>query len=253
MSAAGGRDPGRYQPDDRTFARVVPADDVQARAAAVWAKRLGARTFAAAGDRSEFGKVTVDAFASEARSLGMRAFSQKDIESGPPMGKFSVDPDAIFYGLTELPRTPLFVKILASGTSMVFGLDTLFDPVFLRDAITIQDRLHIVSPFLDASELPAKGKRFARAYRQRFGAAPQPATAYGYESMALLLDAIRRAGGDGDSRGAVTDEVLATRDHDSVLGTYSIDGNGDTTLDLISGYRVAGGRAVFATELRAPR
>ncbi len=67
--------------------------------------------------------------------------------------------------------------------------------------------------------------------------------------MGLLLDAIRRAGGDGDDRGAVADEVLSTQDRRSVLGTYSIDGNGDTTLDGVSGYRVSDGLPVFPVEL----
>ena len=84
-------------------------------------------------------------------------------------------------------------------------------------------------------------------------AAPIPAAAYGYESMALLLDAIHRAGAKGDDRGAVIDEVLSTHDRHSVLGTYSIDGNGDTTLRAVSGYRISDGLPVFPVELNPRR
>jgi branched-chain amino acid transport system substrate-binding protein len=91
-----------------------------------------------------------------------------------------------------------------------------------------------------------------RAYRRQFGSA-DPAAAYGYESMALLLDAIHRAGANGDDRGAVTDEILSTHDRHSVLGTYSIDGNGDTTLDAVSGYRISDSLPVFPVKLQAPR
>ena len=71
--------------------------------------------------------------------------------------------------------------------------------------------------------------------------------------MGLLLDAIRRAGSNGSDRGAVIDEVLSTRDRRSVLGTYSIDGDGDTTLDSVSGYRISDGLPVFPVKLTAPR
>ena len=91
-----------------------------------------------------------------------------------------------------------------------------------------------------------------RTYRRQFGTA-NPAAAYGYESMALLLDAIHRAGPSGDDRNAVIDEVLSTHDRHSVLGTYSIDGNGDTTLDTVSGYRISDGLPVFPVKLEAPR
>jgi branched-chain amino acid transport system substrate-binding protein len=50
----------------------------------------------------------------------------------------------------------------------------------------------------------------------------------------------------------VIDAFFATADRDSVLGTYSIDEAGDTTLDAIGGYRVAGGVPRFDSALRAP-
>ena len=76
--------------------------------------------------------------------------------------------------------------------------------------------------------------------------------AYGYEAMAVMLDAIRRAGDQGDSRDAVVDAFFDTQDRDSVLGIYSIDEVGDTTLGRLAGYRLAGGRPRLQTSLRVP-
>jgi len=70
--------------------------------------------------------------------------------------------------------------------------------------------------------------------------------------MAVVLDAIRRAGESGDDRDAVVNAFFDTRDRHSVLGTYSIDDVGDTTLGRLAGYRVRGGRPEFVTPLRAP-
>jgi branched-chain amino acid transport system substrate-binding protein len=48
--------------------------------------------------------------------------------------------------------------------------------------------------------------------------------------MALILDAIERAGSRGNDRQAVIEAALNTKNRRSVLGEYSIDDNGDTTL-----------------------
>jgi branched-chain amino acid transport system substrate-binding protein len=253
LPPVGNADPDRYRPGDHeTFARLVPADDIQARAAALWADKRGAKTFAAPADQSVFGRTMSEEFASEARDLGLSPFSEGDIRRRFPDGR----PDAIFLGTVPGARG-VSLRMIArlSAGSEVFGSDALLDPAFLQEATAtpLADRLHLTSPFLDPSLLPSEGQRFLRAYRRRFGRPADPAAAYGYESMGLLLDAIRRAGGDGDDRGAVADEVLSTQDRRSVLGTYSIDGNGDTTLDEVSGYRVSDGLPVFPVELTAPR
>ena len=78
----------------------------------------------------------------------------------------------------------------------------------------------------------------------------RPLTAYGYEAMSLLLDAIRRGGTD---RGAVIDEVLATENRASRLGSYSIDGFGDATLDRIGVESVRDCRRRPEPAIEAPR
>jgi branched-chain amino acid transport system substrate-binding protein len=70
--------------------------------------------------------------------------------------------------------------------------------------------------------------------------------------MALVLDAIERAGGEGEDRPAVMEELLATTDRNSILGTYSIEFTGDTSLDAVAGYRMEGGEPVFDSGLTAP-
>ena len=53
---------------------------------------------------------------------------------------------------------------------------------------------------------------------------------------ASILDAIDRAG-DPLDRKSVVDAYFATTDRDSVLGSYSIDDAGDTSLGLVGAYR----------------
>jgi branched-chain amino acid transport system substrate-binding protein len=237
LPSVGDANPERLQPSGRqTFTRVVPDDDVEARAAAVWAKQMGAKRVGSVTDGSAFGQTLERGFEQETARIGLGTGEGGGVDlvyyGGGPYG---------FSNATRgLPPRP------------IIGSDALIDPAFLRSGTAFADRLYITSPFLDPSLLPAEGQRFVRAYRRQFGTS-NPAAAYGYESMALLLDAIRRAGPNGDDRHAVIDEVLSTHDRHSVLGTYSIDGNGDTTLDAVSGYRISDGLPVFPVALKAPR
>jgi branched-chain amino acid transport system substrate-binding protein len=188
-------------------------------------------------DGSEFGRILADAFDAEAARIGLGAGEG----GGVDLDYYGGGPDRFFHAARGLPPRP------------IIGSDTLLEPSLLRGASISPTRLHVTSPFIAPSLLPPAGQRFLRAYRDRFGFAADPAAAYGYESMGLLLDAIRRAGSNGSDRGAVIDEVLSTRDRRSVLGTYSIDGDGDTTLDSVSGYRISDGLPVFPVKLTAPR
>ena len=77
-----------------------------------------------------------------------------------------------------------------------------------------------------------------------YGEVPDPFAAYGYTSMAMLLDAIERAGSQGNQRDDVIRETFDTSHFRSPVGTFSIDDNGDTSLKAIAGYRIRNGRPV---------
>jgi branched-chain amino acid transport system substrate-binding protein len=68
--------------------------------------------------------------------------------------------------------------------------------------------------------------------------------------MALVPDAMRRAGPEAETRDAVRRELCATRDRDSVLGRYSIDRFGDTTLATYGALSIRHGRLVADRVLR---
>jgi branched-chain amino acid transport system substrate-binding protein len=87
------------------------------------------------------------------------------------------------------------------------------------------------------------------AYRRRFGSEGNAYALYGYEAMSVALEAIRQAGPSGNDRQTVVDKFFATKNRDSVLGRYSMQPNGETTLSRYGADRVQGGRAVFYGEL----
>ncbi|MDQ5834586.1 MAG: ABC transporter substrate-binding protein, partial [Actinomycetota bacterium] len=94
----------------------------------------------------------------------------------------------------------------------------------------------LTNPLLAPSAYPPAAQRFYQAFRDRFRKTPEPYAIYGYEAINLVLDAIRRG---GNTRRGVVDAFRATRDRDSVLGRYSIDENGDTTLSTYGVLKVS--------------
>ena len=82
-------------------------------------------------------------------------------------------------------------------------------------------------------------------YRRRFGAEGGAYALYGYEAMSVALQSIRDAGVRGNNRQAVVNEFFAIHGRDSVIGRYSIEPDGETTLSPYGVDRVADGHPVF--------
>jgi branched-chain amino acid transport system substrate-binding protein len=83
------------------------------------------------------------------------------------------------------------------------------------------------------------------------GKAIDPYAIYGYETMALALDSLKRAGDKANDRKAVIEEMFNTKDRKSVLGTYSIDENGDTTLTDYGLYVIKDGQPTYQKKIVA--
>src|SRR3954449_9421474 len=77
---AGDQIPGEVQPTgERTFGRVIPSDEAQAQAGALWAKRLHADGVAVVRGSSQYDKVVAAAFAEQARAIGLRVGGRVDL------------------------------------------------------------------------------------------------------------------------------------------------------------------------------
>lgn len=88
----------------------------------------------------------------------------------------------------------------------------------------------VISGPLRTSDLPAAGQEFLRRFEAEYGREGGDRAAYGYEAMASALAAIGRASNPED-RGSVVDAYFDGTERDSVLGTYFITDEGETTLD----------------------
>lgn len=225
---------------ERTFGRVIPGDDAQARAAAGWATELGVRRAVTGAGDSDFGRQMSESFTSEAEELGvavakgLQQVAGADLLYAPTL---SVPP-----GRYECVR---LVQFLAAPESM-------FSDAVLSGDLRCFKSAYATSAALDPSQLPPAGQNFVERFRAEYGREPGRYVAYGYEAMAVVLDSLERAGDGSTDREAVIDAFFETEDRDSVLGTYSIDEVGDTTLDRLTGYTIENGRPQPVAGLTVP-
>jgi branched-chain amino acid transport system substrate-binding protein len=253
---AGDQVPEELQPTgDRTFGRIIPSDEAQAQAGAAWAKRLGIERSRVVGDGSSFASVMESSFGRRARESGI------DVQRGRltpprlvcgPSGSPGGSPGRFlgYYAGARIPdREQLRCVTNGVAGGRLMATDALLNAAGLR-ALAASPAL-VTSAAQDPAQLPPRGQRFLRDFGDRYGRKPGRYAAYGYEAMAVVLDSIRRAEDSGDDRDSVIDAFFDTVDRRSILGTYSIDDVGDTTLDRLAGYRVTNGRPRFETALRA--
>ena len=255
-------EPDKFYPaGSRTFARVVPADDVQASAAARWTRRLGARTVFVLGDKSLEGDGLGELYRAVAAEAGVRVVGSDRMDPrAEDYRELAQDvararPDAIYFGGGEASNALRLWRDLGQALpeALLIGSHSLLVPSFYERLGGLERRTYVTSVAQHPTQLPRSGRRFVREYAREFGKRPEPLGAYGYAAMSLVLDAIERAGDRAPEREQVVEELLDTTDIDSVVGRFSIDDNGDTSLERLAGYRVRDGRLVFASPLRGSR
>jgi branched-chain amino acid transport system substrate-binding protein len=241
-------EPDKFYPSgNRTFARVVPADDVQASAAAGWTRSLGARRVFLLGDKSLEGDGLVELYRAVAPEVGLRIVGADRMDPrADDYRDLAADiaktrPDAVYFGGAEDSNAVRLWRDLddALPRALLMGSHNLLVPSFYGRLGSAESRTYLTSVAQHPSQLPPAGRRFARDYAREFGERPDPLAAYGYAAMSLVLNALDRAGDDAADRERVVEEALDTTDD-----------NGDTSLDRIAGYRVRDGQLVFDVPLR---
>jgi branched-chain amino acid transport system substrate-binding protein len=263
-SAALGAFPGepqKYYPSGiRTFARVVPNDRIQAIAQVRVQQNMGCKSTYVLNDGEVDGAAAARSFevaaqAAHLKLAGVQTFVQGASTYKPlAAGIAQVAPDCVLIAADTESGAALLTTDLAAAMPNVkiFGSaglaeTTYADPTRGGIPLWVDPRVVITAPTLALSEYPPSARAFNAAYERRFGP-PELDAIFGYEAMSLMLSAIERATDDGTApamRSHVRDAIFGTRDRRSVLGTYSIDRNGDTTMRRYGVYGIVEGHLTF--------
>ncbi len=252
---AGQDEPERFYPTGRrTFARLMPADPVQAAAQVRLMRALGVKRVYVLDNQDPFQVPLAQIVAQDAAAAGIHVLGQDSVgtatgtEFGSEVSKIAESgAGAVFFSGTSAPGVvALFRELHAADPGLLLlGSDTALASGAAAQLGAAGASVYATTPLLPVGAYPAAAQGVLREYQARFGETPGASALYGYESMAAVLQAIRSAGSHGNDKQAVIDQFLGIRNRASVLGAYSIQAGGDSTLTAYGVDRVVGGQLVF--------
>jgi branched-chain amino acid transport system substrate-binding protein len=254
-------EPDKYYPaGKRTYGRVVPADHIQAAAQVTYQKDQGCKKTYILNDKEVYGKGIAVQVESIGKAQGLQIAADEGIDTKAAnfrtvAGKIkSSGADCLFFGgITQNKGVQVFKDVHAANPTMkLFGPDGVAESTFAEKiGSSVEKMTYITNPTLDPKLYPPAAQDFFAKFKEKFGKQPDPYAIYGYEAMKVALLAIQNAGDKGNDKQAVIDAFFKIKDRDSVLGKYSIDENGDTTLSDYGANRVEGGKLVFDKVIKA--
>ncbi len=267
-----GADPGepqKYYPTKRrTYARVVPKDTIQGAALATTMKEDGCKSVHIFNDKTTYGAGLARNVQGAAEKQGIRVTGNDGTDKNAPNYRSlatRINADCfVGSGVTGENYVQVFKDVAAAQPDIkLYGPDGVAEEAFTNEKKggipkEVADRTKVTVATLSAEELKKRGAaqadQFFQDFEAEYGQAqPDPYAIYGYETMALALDTLKAVGNKANDRAAVVDQLINnTKNRESVLGTYSIDKNGDTTLTDYGLYTInAAGEPEFQKVIEA--
>lgn len=153
-------------------------------------------------------------------------------------------PDGVFLA-SHYAESAVFMQQLRQATPdlPVAATDTLNDPKFVELAGAAANGVVMPTPFLPTA--PA-AMAFSKAYEAKFGKTPDYYSAFSYDAVLVIADAMKDVADKGEeiTRQAVRDAIAAAPPRTGVSGTIHYDANGDPEMRLMSYITIKDGKYV---------
>ena len=256
-------EPDKYYPTgQRTYARIVPKDTIQGAALATLMKEDGCTKVQLLNDKEVYGAGLARNIDASAKAQGLTVISNEAIDKN----------SANYRSLAQKAKTAAadcMVLRRHHGQQRRAGVQGLRRRAAQREALRARRRRRHDLRQPEVGH-PGRGRRPHQGHDRHAVPGPVPATGpgvlqvlhgevrrgepdpyaiYGYEAMELALDAIKRS--KTGERADVVKALFTTKDRDSVLGKYSIDANGDTSLTDYGVYSIKKGELEFDKTIKA--
>jgi branched-chain amino acid transport system substrate-binding protein len=240
-------EPQKYYPTGvRNFARVVATDDIQGPGDALWSQAQGFKKVYVLNDKQTYGFGVATTYKNAATKLGIKVVGFEGWDA------------------KQSSYEALANRIKASGANAVFlgGIVCNNGAKLMQDIKAVDPKIHLQMPdgFSDPSAngavgngafisvageppnaLTGAGATFVKSFGKQVGATPNPYSAYGAQSMLVMLQAIATSGGN---RSQVTKNIFGINIRNGILGNFTINATGDTNLTPITIYRQSGKKLV---------
>jgi branched-chain amino acid transport system substrate-binding protein len=259
-------EPEKYYPTgERHYLRIVPKDTIQGAALATLMQEDGCGNVYILNDKEVYGAGLSRNIESSAEEIGLEVLANEGIDPKAPNFRSQAATMKsegaecfVFSGITANGAVQLYKDVAAAlPDAQLYGPDGVAESGFSDPAeggipADVASRVKVTVATLAPDEYPPEGRKFFADFEAEYGEPnPDPYAIYGYEAMRLVLDTCEQLGPDCTDKQAMIDALFNTKGRESVLGTYDIDENGDTTLTDYGVYTIKGGELEFDQTIKA--
>jgi branched-chain amino acid transport system substrate-binding protein len=259
-------EPEKYYPTgNRHYMRIVPKDTIQGAALASLMKKDGCQNAYILNDKEVYGAGLARNIETAAKDVGLEILGNEGIDPKAPNFRSQADSMKsagtdcfVFSGITANGAVQLYKDVHAAMPDInLYGPDGVAESGFSDPKEggippEVQAKTKVTVATLAPDEYPPEGRQFFKQFGQKYGdPTPDPYAIYGYEAMDLIIDTCKELGPDCSDRQAMIDALFQTKNRKSVLGTYDIDENGDTTITDYGVYTIEGGELQFDEAIQA--
>jgi branched-chain amino acid transport system substrate-binding protein len=259
-------EPDKYYPTgERNYLRIVPKDTIQGAALATVMKEDGCTKLAILNDKEVYGAGLARNIESSAKAQGIEVTGDEGIDPKAPnfRSQASTIKDAgadcfVFSGITANGAVQMYKDVSAAvPDAKLYGPDGVAESGFADPKeggipADVGAKVKLTVATLSPDQYPAEGQKFFDDFTAKYGEKnPDPYAIYGYEAMSLVLDTCEKLGPDCSDKQKMIDGLFATKGRKSVLGTYDIDENGDTTISDYGVYTIDAGELKFDETVKA--
>jgi branched-chain amino acid transport system substrate-binding protein len=236
--------PNKY----RNYARDINTDDVQGAASSEWAFSLGFKKAYVIDDGQTYGSGIGRAWAQHFGKIGGTVVSPNgQSESYDPKAtdyaalgqKIKASgADVVFVGAITGQGTPKLWKDIKSANAAIqmFGPDGVNEKTWYDGAGSAAQGTYLTFGGADTTQLSATGKTWAAGYKTaNNGTDPPFYAAYGHAAGEVVIAGLTKAG--TNDRWAVLQAIMGTSGLDTVIGSFTLDANGDPKGGVISSYQ----------------
>jgi branched-chain amino acid transport system substrate-binding protein len=259
-------EPEKYYPSgERHYLRIVPKDTIQGAALATLMNEDGCGNAYILNDKEVYGAGLARNIESAAQEVGLEVLANEGIDPKAPNFRSqaaTIKAEGaecfVFAGVTPNGAVQLYKDVAAAlPNAKLYGPDGVSNPEFFDASegglpAEVAAKVKVTVATLSPEEYPPDGQEFFERFKEVYDvSAVDPYAIYGYEAMRLVLDTCEQLGSDCTDKQAMIDALFETKGRESVLGTYDIDENGDTTITDYGVYTVEGGALVFDQTIQA--
>ncbi len=235
MITASATAPGIADIGDYIFRNVI-TDDVQTSQMAEYAvTTLGMGRFGIMYANNDYGVALKDNFSKRAESLGAQVVAAESYLDGDEdfraqITKIGRDIDGLFIGGYYTEASKIAQQARRQGVeAQILGADGFYSEKLVELGGDAVEGSFFTAGFYSGDESEAV-QSFVQTYKDKHKSEPDMFAANAYDSMKIVVEALKRS---GDDKAKLKDAMAETQNYPGITGTTSFAENGEAVKDVV--------------------